>query len=73
VPSGLGCLRALLRPGGLVVFHDTCNPDEPEVRAVFEAAQVKSVVDRAWESRGMNGNPKGRGIGVVHLPNGIVA
>jgi hypothetical protein len=56
-----------------VVFHDTCNPDEPEVRAVFEAAQVKSVVDRAWESRGMNGNPKGRGIGVVHLPNGIVA
>jgi cephalosporin hydroxylase len=60
--------HSLVRPGGFVVFHDTRNPDEPGVRHVFEAVQVKGMTDHAWEVRSMDGSPKGRGIGVVRLP-----
>jgi cephalosporin hydroxylase len=68
-----GCLadwenyRGLVRPGGLVLFHDTWNPDEPGVRAVFGAIQDKAVVADAMDIRSMEGSPKGRGIGLVRL------
>lgn len=68
-----GCLadwenyRGLVRPGGLVVFHDTCNPDEPGVRSVFEAVQEKGAIHTARTFRAMDGQPKGRGIGVIQV------
>jgi len=71
-----GCLadwenyRGLVRPGGLVIFHDTCNPDEPGVRSVFGAVQTKGDGECVWEIRGVEGSPKGRGIGVIRVPAG---
>jgi chemotaxis response regulator CheB len=63
--DGTRGVRAIKEWGGLVVFHDTCNPHEPGVRAVFDAIQAKSVVADALDIRSMDGSPKGRGIGSV--------
>ncbi len=67
-----GCLadyeafKEFVRPGGFIVFHDTSNPEEPGVRAVFEAiAGDKGEAFQTWEFRCQDGAPKGRGVGVV--------
>jgi len=70
-----GCLadfeayKALVRPGGFIVFHDTANPEEPGVRAVFQAvAGDQGEAFQTWEFRCMAGAPKGRGVGVIRKP-----
>lgn len=69
-----GCLadyegyRGLVRPGGVIVFYDTANPDEPDVEAVFKMIQKEGMTESVWQSRAIDERPKGRGIGVNRIP-----